>query len=212
VLTFVLAGPGGVSGFWSLAGMNITRSSEGINLGHIVSRTIYSCKEGYVAVSTLFGLHFPTLIDLMKAENAAGFLEDPKWKTATRFSPLPGQWQCTQEDADAAEGIFAAWLRTHTRDEVTEMAHQHNLLIFPVLTVADNVGSEQLAARDYFTSIKHDDTGPTVTYPGAPIVLSETPWELRRRAPRLGEHNEEVYSRIGVDAAELSQLRNEGVV
>jgi len=37
---------------------------------------------------------------------------------------------------------------------------------------------------------KHPVIGK-ICYPGAPFKLSETPWQLKRTAPRLGEHNEE---------------------
>src|ERR1700694_3074502 len=138
VLTFVLAGPGGVSGYWSLERMNITRSGPGINLGHLISRTIYNCKEGYVAVSTMFGPHFPRLLELMKNVGAAGFLaEDPKWLNATRFAPLPTQWRCEQAYADAAENLFSKWLLLYTRDEIMDMASEHGLMIYPVLNVPD---------------------------------------------------------------------------
>jgi crotonobetainyl-CoA:carnitine CoA-transferase CaiB-like acyl-CoA transferase len=48
--------------------------------------------------------------------------------------------------------------------------------------------------------------------PGAPYRLSETPWRIQRPAPRLGEHNAEVYERIGVDRAALARLYCAGVV
>ena len=91
VVTFTLAGPGGVSGYWSLEGINITRSGPAINLGKMISRTIYPCKDGHVAVSTLFGPHLPRVIELMKKDGAAEFLAEERWSSATRFSPLPGQ-------------------------------------------------------------------------------------------------------------------------
>jgi crotonobetainyl-CoA:carnitine CoA-transferase CaiB-like acyl-CoA transferase len=213
VLTFVLGGPGGVSGYWSLEGMNITRSGAGINLGRLISRTIYACKEGYVAVSTLFGPHFPRLIELMKQDGAEGFLgEDPKWLNATRFAPLPGQWQCSQEDADAAEELFSRWLLRYTRDEIMRMAQENELMIFPVLNVPDNLKSEQLEARGYWRKLEHKELGATVTYPGPPIKLSATPWELRGRAPLLGEHNDEVYKELGLSADELQALSAAGAM
>jgi crotonobetainyl-CoA:carnitine CoA-transferase CaiB-like acyl-CoA transferase len=212
VVTFTLAGPGGVTGYWSLNGLNITRSGPGINLGHLISRVIYPCKDGYVAVSTLFGIHFPRLVELMKDDNAAGFLEDKKWLTATRFTPLPGQWQCTQEEADAAEDILEKWLLLRDREEIMQLALENNLLIFPVRDVPDNLRNEQLDARDYWRRIEHPEIATTVTYPGPPVVLSETPWRMRGRAPLLGEHNAEVYRELGIGDDELRRLREAGVV
>jgi benzylsuccinate CoA-transferase BbsE subunit len=213
VLTFVLAGPGGVTGYWSLEGLNITRSGPGINLGHLISRTIYPCKGGYVAVSTLFGPHFPRLLDLMQQDNAAGFLaEDPKWRSATRFAPLPGQWRCEQADADVAEDLFSQWLLRYTRDEIMKLAGRHELMIFPVLNVPDNLDGEQLRARDYWQQVKHPELGTTITYPGPPLKLSATPWRIRGRAPLLGEHNTEVYGEIGLTKDDLQALSAAGVV
>ena len=212
VLTFVLAGPGGVSGYWSLQGINITRSGDGINLGHMVSRTIYPCKDGHVAVSTLFGPHLPKLIGLMKAEGAAGFLEDEKWLTATRFQPMPGQWQCTQQEADAAEALLETWLLTHTRDEVMRLALENELMIFPVLTAAENLENEQLKARDYFQHIEHRELGMSIAYPGAPVKLSATPWRIKGRAPLLGEHNADVYDALGVTQDELAKFSSAGTI
>ncbi len=212
-ITFVLAGPGGTTGYWWMEGINITRSGPGINLGHLISRTIYPCKEGYVAVSTLFGPHFPQLLDLMQRDGAAGFLvEDPKWRSATRFAPLPGQWRCEQADADAAENIFSAWLARYTRDEIMQLAGEHGLMIFPVLTVPDNLESKQLEARGYWQKIEHPDLGDTVTYPGAPIKLSATPWCVRGPAPTLGQHNDEVFGAIGLSNEEMRSLRSAEVI
>jgi benzylsuccinate CoA-transferase BbsE subunit len=213
VITFVLAGPGGTTGYWSQQGMNITRSGAGINLGHLISRTIYPCKGGYVAVSTLFGPHFPRLLDLMQQDNAAGFLaEDPKWRSATRFAPLPGQWRCEQADADVAEDLFSQWLLRYTRDEIMKLAGQHELMIFPVLNVPDNLDGEQLKARDYWQQVKHPELGASITYPGPPLKLSATPWRMRGRAPLLGEHNTEVYGEIGLTKDDLQALSAAGVV
>jgi len=212
IVTFTLGGPGAITAFWSLHKQNITRSGPGINLGSMISRVLYACKDGHVAVSTIFGPHFPTTIDLMRRDNAAGFLAEEKWRTATRFSPLAGQWQCSQQEADAVESVFASWIARFTRAEILAMAREHELMIFPVNTVADNIDSEQLAARKFYQRIEHEDIGATVTYPGPPVVLSSTPWRMKGRAPLLGEHNAEVYGELGLSEADLDRLRAAGVV
>jgi benzylsuccinate CoA-transferase BbsE subunit len=48
--------------------------------------------------------------------------------------------------------------------------------------------------------------------PGAPFRLSRTPWRLQRRAPQLGEHNDEIYGALGRDSGTLARLYSAGVI
>jgi len=55
--------------------------------------------------------------------------------------------------------------------------------------------------------VDHPATG-TLKYPGAPFGMDGTPWEVRRPAPTLGEHNRELLGeKFGYSDIELSQLR-----
>jgi formyl-CoA transferase len=50
-----------------------------------------------------------------------------------------------------------------------------------------------------------------LTYPGAPFKMSETPPEIRR-APLLGEQNEEVYTgTLGLSEEDMIDLREHGI-
>jgi crotonobetainyl-CoA:carnitine CoA-transferase CaiB-like acyl-CoA transferase len=211
-VTVTLAGPGGISGYWPLQQLNITRSGPRVNLGEILYRIIFPCKDGYVATGGLFGPHTPRLVELMKQDNAAEFLEDPKWLTATRAAALPGMWRCSQGENDAAEEVLARWLLRYTRDEIIQMAQENDLLFLPVLTVAENLESEQLKARNYYQQVAHPELGTAITYPGPPLVLSATPWQIKGRAPLLGEHNVEVYGEIGLTKQDLEALTAIGAV
>jgi hypothetical protein len=42
-------------------------------------------------------------------------------------------------------------------------------------------------AHGFPTPVEHEDLGQTFVYPGAPYLFNGTPWELRSRAPHLGE-------------------------
>ena len=42
--------------------------------------------------------------------------------------------------------------------------------------------------------------------------FSVTPWALRRPAPCLGQHNNEVYGRVGISQTELDGLKIQGVI
>jgi crotonobetainyl-CoA:carnitine CoA-transferase CaiB-like acyl-CoA transferase len=48
---------------------------------------------------------------------------------------------------------------------------------------------------------------------GLPVHLSETDWRIERAAPLLGQDNDVVYGEIlGLGAAEIADLRSEGVI
>lgn len=44
-----------------------------------------------------------------------------------------------------------------------------------------------IIARGFPTPVEHPEHGRSYTYPGAPYRFTATPWEIRRRAPLLGE-------------------------
>jgi len=48
--------------------------------------------------------------------------------------------------------------------------------------------------------------------PGRPMLMEETPWELRRPAPLLGEHSAEILAQLGYDAAQIDALAAQGAI
>lgn len=81
----------------------------------------------------------------------------------------------------------------------------------PVLSVAQVMAHPQLAARDMIVAMSHPDAG-LVRSVGPPVRLEGTPAAPRRAPPRLGEHTAEVLAEIGYSAAEVTALRQTGVV
>ena len=51
-------------------------------------------------------------------------------------------------------------------------------------------------ARGFQTPVEHPELGRTIRYPGAPYRFEKTPWRIARRAPRLGEHQGEVFAEL----------------
>jgi crotonobetainyl-CoA:carnitine CoA-transferase CaiB-like acyl-CoA transferase len=80
----------------------------------------------------------------------------------------------------------------------------------PVRTPEDLINSPQFKAREFFVDVEHPIVGKG-TYPGPPAKLWETPMRITR-APLLGEHNEEVYGRLGYTKMDLANLRSERVI
>jgi benzylsuccinate CoA-transferase BbsF subunit len=69
----------------------------------------------------------------------------------------------------------------------------------------------QLAHRKHWIALEHKEMGTTL-YNAPPIRLSRTPASLRRPAPLLGEHTEEVcLGLLGMTRLQFDDLRASGV-
>ncbi|HZZ34437.1 MAG TPA: CoA transferase [Caulobacteraceae bacterium] len=53
---------------------------------------------------------------------------------------------------------------------------------------------EHFRARGFQVEVPHDELGRSFRYPGAPYKLPASPWAISRRAPKLGEHDEDILS------------------
>lgn len=97
--------------------------------------------------------------------------------------------------------------RRFTREEILALASEHRLTIGPVLDIEDMLGDPHYLARE--TIVELDDG---VVLQNVVPRLSSTPGAIRLPAPRLGEHNVEVYGALGLGADELARLAEEGVI
>ena len=102
---------------------------------------------------------------------------------------------------------------TREKYEIFLAAHQERRLIYGVVQEPKEVLSNpQYEARAYFVELEHPVAG-TATYPGAPFIMSQTPWQARSPAPTLGQHNQDVLcERLGYSLAELTRLTAAGVI
>jgi len=119
----------------------------------------------------------------------------------------------TQEACGALGQPLETALKSRTRAEIYEGTKKFRALVYPINTPADNLEDPQLKARDFWENLEHTDLNATLTYPGAFCKLSETPIRMRGCAPRIGEHNEEVYLKeLGLSKEELLHLKQRGVI
>lgn len=66
----------------------------------------------------------------------------------------------------------------------------------PIQNLAEVVNDKQLQARDMFIEHNHPTAG-RIKMIGSPLKLSRTPVEIKRHPPMPGEHNEEIFNRLG---------------
>jgi crotonobetainyl-CoA:carnitine CoA-transferase CaiB-like acyl-CoA transferase len=100
----------------------------------------------------------------------------------------------------------------YTMRELFEAGRREGVPIAPILSIADFYNSPQTKAREYFVEVDHPVAGKA-DYPGPPYKWTETPATVRRPAPCIGEHNEEVYCQeLGLSGDDLASLTGGGIV
>ena len=82
----------------------------------------------------------------------------------------------------------------------------------PIPSVAEVLEWEQTRARNYFETIDDPVLGK-IRVPGTPLRLTSHRAEASRPAPRLGEHNREIFGgRLGLSDAEIETLKKAGTI
>jgi len=180
--------------------------SQHIYTGHVTQRIgnanekghpwgIFPCRDGWVSVAG--GRHWKDLVEIMDVPG----LKDPKFSSV---------FYCIQH-RDEIDALMSPWLLEHDKEEIFELFQAHDLPCGWVRSTEDVVHCPQLEARGFFQKVNHPATGE-VLYPAGPFNMTETPWQAKR-APLLGEHNEEVLcGRLGYTREDLVKFAQLGVI
>lgn len=108
--------------------------------------------------------------------------------------------------------IFAPWARTKAKDDLFREGQRRRIPIATICEPSDLLDSVQLTHRRHFVDLPGFQGDGDHRMPGAPYRLSATPWRIDRPAPRLGQHNAEIYAELGIDAGQLSRLHARGAI
>ena len=75
------------------------------------------------------------------------------------------------------------------------------------------IDDEHLRARNFYIDVEHPELGSSFTYPGGGVIYNGSPWRISRRAPLIGEHNEEILcGELGFNKEQLMVLTETGVI
>ena len=194
---------------WDAIGMNRHREDSWPR-ADLKRTALWPCKDGYVIWIYWFGLsaHWTRpLIEWMKEEGELDdFLRDFDWQG---FDVT----QMTQDILDRITEPTRRFFKKRTKAEIYHRALTRRIQLYPLSTSADIAVDPQLAGRGYWVDMEHPDLGRTIRYPGAFVQASETPARVSCRAPRVGEHNREIYEQeLGISNDELVELKKAGVI
>jgi len=115
-------------------------------------------------------------------------------------------------NADHIDPIVQKWVEQRTADEVINLLQKARIPYGVVNTVDQLLADPQVKAREMIKFIDYPGLGK-IPVPGIPIKLSLTPGSIDIPAPKLGEHNKEVYSGLlGFSSEKLSKLKQEEII
>jgi benzylsuccinate CoA-transferase BbsE subunit len=164
---------------------------------------LQECKDGWANFIALFD--WDLLVDWLKSGGGAADLDDERYKDM--------DYQIRPEVRQHITEVTDAFTKSHDKRWVCEEGQKRGIIAIPCNNARDVVENPQLASRNFFADVEHPELNDTLKYPGAPYRFAETPWKVRRRAPRIGEHNREIYSReLGLTSKQIATLKEQGVI
>ncbi len=180
----------------------------------VMQKTYYKCQDGYVMILVQGGAEpmvssTRRLVQWMDENGMAeDWLKEVDWVNEYNAATL------IQEFAEKVEAEVARFTATKTKMELYEEGGiNRRILLAPVSSARDICENRQLEAREYWAELEHPELGEALTYCGPFLRLSETPAAYHRRAPLIGEHNEEIYlSELGLSAEKMKSLKQKRVI
>jgi benzylsuccinate CoA-transferase BbsF subunit len=133
---------------------------------------------------------------------------NPDWTRDGRFCDARGRWQ-NQEELDT---LITEWTVNYTHYELTEILQKAGVAAFPSLSNQEIFSDPHFKERKLAVEVEHPVMKKQVVL-GAPWKLSETPAEVIKASPTMGENNEYVFGELlGLSSNEIKRLMDEQVI
>src|SRR5215813_3857247 len=181
--------------FWPFMHTIMTRLGEKV----VQPLEAMEAKDGWIFIEAVEEHQWNEFVELMGK---------PSWA----LEPIFATRQLRAANWDVLQPLLQQWVKQQRVLDLCKRAQEQRIPFAPVSTMRDLLESEHLQARGFFVGREHPVAG-RLSYPGAPAKFSASPWQARRAAPTLGQHNQEIFhGRLGSSAAALAGLRGRGVI
>jgi crotonobetainyl-CoA:carnitine CoA-transferase CaiB-like acyl-CoA transferase len=180
--------------------------------GSLLGRTreIWKARDGDISFGLRGGqARIPNLKATVEYMAEAGMA--PDWLVDYRWSEYNHN-SVSDDEIARLEAAFGAFFATKTRRELYEQALARRIMLAPCNDAREILEQPQLRDRALFTTIDYPELGASIEHPDFFAKSNRCRIGIRCRAPRVGEHNAEVFGELGLGAEELSALAAEGVV
>jgi crotonobetainyl-CoA:carnitine CoA-transferase CaiB-like acyl-CoA transferase len=159
-------------------------------------RRPYETKDGYVCVLIYNDKHWKAFFEMIGRQDML---------TDARFASAEGR----SRNFDAVYGFVADEMTQRTTGEWLAAFERADIPVQRMNSLEDIMRDPHLAAIGYFRPIEHPSEGTLVSMK-VPSEWSGTQPEVRRHAPRLGEHTREVLREAGYSDAQIDGLAKSG--
>jgi len=188
----------------SILGFEMTgRNPErrGNRHSYMAPHGIYRCigEDEWVAIAVGSDAEWQKLCEVIQKPELG---QDP------RFADMLNRWKHQNE----LDPILEIWAKDKSSYEIMDTLQNVGIAATPVESAEMIFDDPHYQERELMELVDHPSTGPHFM-PGISWKMSKTPGAFRWPTPRLGEHNEEIFSElIGLKDEELDQLEAEGVI
>ena len=132
----------------------------------------------------------------------------PAWASEPEFNSRYARLNHRRE----LDGRLSEWTRERSAWETTELLQSHGVAAFPVLDAEGRLFNPHFRERGLYSDIDHPALGSEPIF-NLMWQMTSTPPRIQRHAPRLGEHNREVFcGLLALAEADLSRLEEEQVI
>jgi crotonobetainyl-CoA:carnitine CoA-transferase CaiB-like acyl-CoA transferase len=159
---------------------------------------IYETKDGYMTVAIMSNREWT---GLTKA------LEKPEWLTDERFATPSARDKHVNERLAMTQEV----LKLRDTAEWMQRLEAHDVPCAPALRRSEVIDHPQVVASQTIVETDHHVAG-RLRQARSPARFGRTPSSIRRGAPLLGEHNDEVLAELGYSESTRSELRAERIV
>ena len=162
-------------------------------------RNVFRTKDGrYIGISASIQAMAERLFRAIGHED---MIADPRFRSNTD----------RVRNAEACEAPIVAFIAARTLAENMAVFERAEVTAAPVYDIDQFMADPHVIARKVLIDLPDTEMGQLPTHNVIPR-LSETPGQLRRPAPALGEHTAEVLSSLGLGHAEIDGLARDGII
>jgi crotonobetainyl-CoA:carnitine CoA-transferase CaiB-like acyl-CoA transferase len=126
-------------------------------------------------------------------------LDDPDYATV----------EIRQSNTPALHELFVARIASLSLDDLKRRLAAADTIWSTMASPNEVIADPQVAANSYLPRVPGH---PTARLSSAPMQFDGSGLEIRRRAPGVGEHTDEVFRDLGMDQTDIDRLRAEGAL